>query len=241
MRFRNWRRAMMRPHVALIVLLFAAPSDATAVELRYEAGLYSHYVWRGITLTDGAVFQPSVGIDHESGVSVELWGNVDLSEENDTEVEINEARLDVGWGRSFGKLELAAGVVEYLFPNTPYPGTREVYMNLGYRAFVSPRLELYYDVDEIDGGYGRLALAWERELAGAWNLALEGAVGYASAEFAIGAEKGLHDAGLEIRVARAFDPIELSFSGGWTDTLDDRVLPEQPTNFWAGVAIGASF
>ncbi len=224
-----------------VVLALAISVDAEAVEVRYEAGLLSHYIWRGITLTDDPVLQPSVTISHDSGISFEVWGNVELGDDNDTPWEVNETRFVLDYGRKVGGVELGVGLVEYLFPNSPFPGTREVYLRLGVDALVAPRLELYYDVDEIKGGYARLALTYEHALGPSWRYALELSAGYADAAVAIGDQAGLHDGGVEMRIERAAGPLELRFLAGWSDTLDSAVLPEQPTSFWTGFSFAYRF
>jgi uncharacterized protein (TIGR02001 family) len=234
---RGWATGAVRGIAAVLAL--AIPATAAAVEVRYEADLFSHYVWRGITLTDGPVFQPGVGIAHDSGFSLELWGNVDLSDDNDLAGEVNETRIVVDYGRRLGDFEIGAGAIEYLFPNSPFPGTREVYLRVGLDARVSPRLEVFYDVDEIQGAYARLSLAYQRNLAADWRCALEVAAGYSDAEFAIGRKAGLHDAGVELRLERSAGPLDLRLRTGWTGSLDPEVLPDQPTSLWAGVSIAA--
>lgn len=233
---RRWvARSVRRFAAALALAIPAAGSGAGAVDVRYEAGLFSDYVWRGITLTNGPVFQPAVTLSHASGVSFELWGNADLGDDNDTKGEINEARLVLDYGRKFGGVALGAGLIEYLFPNTPFPGTREIYLRAGIDAAVSPKLELFYDVDEIKGGYARLALVWERELQARWSCAFELSAGYADAAFAIGDHAGLHDGNFEVRVERSAGALDLRFLAGWTGSLDSDVLPDQPTDLWTGL------
>lgn len=226
--------------LAALVALFLS-SRAGGVEVRYEMRLLSHYVWRGITLTDDPVLQPSVTIDHENGLSFAAWGNADLGDDNDTPWELNETRLAVDYARRLGRLELAAGAVEYLFPNTPFPGTREVYLRAGVDAAVSPRLELHYDVDELEGGYLRLALAWRRELSPGWRLALEASGALADDAFSIGPEAGPHDAGVELGLTRSVDALSVELLAGWTVSLDEEVLPDQPASVWIGVGCGYRF
>jgi uncharacterized protein (TIGR02001 family) len=220
------------------VLALALPAAGAAAEVRYEVGLLSHYVWRGITLTEDPVLQPSVEIAHASGVTFEVWGNVDLGDDNDTEWELNEARLVVDYGRRVGDLELGVGLVEYLFPGTPFPGTRELSLRLGYDALVSPRLEVFYDVDEIEGAYARLALTYERALRARWRGAVEASAGWADDAFSIGGEGGLHDGGLEVRIERTAGRLELRFLARWSGSLDSEVLPDQPASCWAGLVLG---
>lgn len=231
------RRGSWAARFGRVVLLgwVASSGVGEAVEVRYAASLLSQYVWRGITLTDDPVLQPSVSISHSSGVSFEAWGNVDLGDANDESGEISEVRLVVDYGHAFGRFELGGGLIEYLFPNTPYPGTREVYARAGFDALVSPRLELHYDIDEIEGGYARLTLAYRRQLGALWSLTVEASAGWADASFAIGGQAGFHDGDLELDLRRSAGAFELELSVGHTDTLDSDVLPDQPVKTWFGV------
>jgi hypothetical protein len=226
--------------VLAAAVALAAPATAPAAEVAYELGFASAYVWRGIALTDGPVFQPAVRISHASGVSLDLWGNVDLDDDNDLAGEIGEARITIDCGRRFGAFELGGGLTEYLFPNTPYPGTREVYFRGAFHAAVTPKLELFYDFDEIQGLYARLSFAWEHPLGAHWRSTLEASAAYAESGFSVSGEGGPHDAGLELRLERRIRKLDLRLTGAWTDSLDENVLPEQPVGFWAGamVALG---
>ncbi len=155
--------------------------------------------------------------------------------------EISEALFVLDWAKRIGTSDFGAGFVEFLFPNTPFPGTREVYLRLALDALVSPKLELHYDFDEIDGTYARLALAYGRALSPTWRATLEASAGWADAEFAIGDKAGLHDAGVELRVERAAGPFEARFLAGWTGSLDAEVLLDQPTGLWTGLALAYRF
>lgn len=223
--------------VLAAAVALAAPAAAPAAEVAYELGFASAYVWRGIALTDGPVFQPAVRIAHGSGVALELWGNVDLDDDNDLAGEIGEVRITVDFGRRLGAFELGGGLTEYLFPNTPYPGTREVYLRAALHAVVTPKLELFYDFDEIEGLYARLSFAWERPLGPDWRSTLEASAAHAESGFSLSGEGGPHDAGLELRLERTFRKLDLRLDAGWTDSLDENVLPDQPVGFRVGATV----
>jgi len=50
------------------------PERAPAVSSSVTADLLSHYVWRGLRLSDGVVLQPSAGVETH-GFGVNLWWN----------------------------------------------------------------------------------------------------------------------------------------------------------------------
>jgi hypothetical protein len=223
--------------LAAVLLPIATTSAARAVEVRYETALLSHYVWRGITLTDDPVFQPNVRIAHSNGLTFEAWGNADLGDDNDSSGELNEVRLTLDYARQFGAVELGVGFTEYLFPNTAFHSSREVHLRARLDAVVSPRIELFYDVGEIDGGYARFALAHEREFRPGWRYGVELSAGYADAAFAIGRKAGLHDGNVELRLQRSARVFDIALRAGWTGSLDDEVLLEQPVELWGGLTV----
>lgn len=230
--------------IAAIVLALAGlvtPGAAGAIDVRYKLGLLSHYSWRGITLTDGPVLQPGIRLAHGNGASLGVLGNVDLAEDSETQGELDEVRLTLDYTWTPGNLEIGAGLIEYLFPGTPFPSTREVYVKLGYRGLVSPRLTIYRDFEAIDGTYVELSLEHGREVTRSWRLTVELSAGHAGAAFAIGDEQGFHDGNARVRLDRAGDRYSFGFLAAYTDSLDGEVLLDQPVGFWSGFSMGRRF
>jgi hypothetical protein len=54
------------------------PERTPAVSGSVTADLLSHYVWRGLRLSDGVVLQPSAGFETH-GFAVNLWWNLAAS------------------------------------------------------------------------------------------------------------------------------------------------------------------
>jgi uncharacterized protein (TIGR02001 family) len=230
--------------IATIALLLAGvvpPDAAPAIEASYELGLYSHYVWRGITLTDDPVFQPSLRLLHGSGFSLQVWGNLDIGSVNDNSGDFNELRLTFEYAWDPAAWDIGLGVIEYTFPNTPFPGTRELYVRLGRTGLVSPRLEVYYDLDEINDLYANLAIEYGTDLSESWRLSLDLSVGAAGSDFAIGGESGLHDGSVKLAFEYAGDRLSLGLLAAYTDTLDEEVLFDQPVDFWGGAYLRLAF
>ena len=84
------------------------------------ADYYSKYIWRGQNVNDESVFQPSISLS-KWGFTGSIWGNLDLTNENDNSGEFSEFDYtldysgempDVNW------LNFSVGTVHYRFPNT---------------------------------------------------------------------------------------------------------------------------
>ena len=220
--------------VALLGLA-AAPASADA---DYSLDFASAYVWRGITFTDGAVWQPSVTASNDSGFSLNVWGNLDIDDANDMSGEFNEIDLTASYGFGSDAVSAEVGFIEYLFPNTEFAGTREVYLSLGFDVAASPSVSVYYDIDEVQDFYANVGVSFGGDVSDALAWSVDVSAGFAGDDFAAaydGTSGGMYDGNVTFGLS----------GGAWSafvsyvDALDDDALPEQPVDFLAG--IGFSF
>ena len=141
--------------LALVTTFRPAPVAAQAT-IGADAGLFSSYVWRGVTLTNKPVLQPDVYVSFPVGGTASLtvggWANIDLgqydgsddiSESGGTSA-FNFAEFDP-WAEiefAAGPLTITPGVTAYIYPNdaglTEDNNTVEVYGKIG-RVFFSAR------------------------------------------------------------------------------------------------------
>jgi hypothetical protein len=166
---------MLRPKVlgAVVLAVVASASARTAraqATVGADLGLFSGYVWRGVSMTNRPVGQPNVYVAFPAGnasVTVGGWANVDLGRYDDTddfsqsggESSLNLSEFDP-WAEvsvPVGKATLAGGVIGYVFPNdfgiTDAANTWEVYGKVGLGVPLSPKLAVYYDFDKVNGAY----------------------------------------------------------------------------------------
>src|SRR5687767_13526629 len=160
----------------LAAVLLAVTTAATARTALAQAtvgadlGLFSGYVWRGISVTNRPVGQPNAYVAFPAGgttVTVGGWANVDLGRYDDSDdfsqsggvSSFNLAEFDP-WAEvsvPAGKATLTAGVVGYVFPNdfgaTEDFNTWEIYGKVGLATPLSPKLAVYYDFDKVNGAY----------------------------------------------------------------------------------------
>ena len=135
-----------------------------------DVAFNSQYVWRGVTSTNRLVIQPDLSIAAPLGgltLSAGAWGNIepvrydgagDLSSLGGLPgplVTQSEAWLELS-GSAFGKVESAVGAQGYFYPHVgdlaDY-NTVELYANASLDAFVSPYVNLAYDIARIRGAY----------------------------------------------------------------------------------------
>ena len=198
--------------MAALAMSAGAESEPPSVAL--DMPVLSSYVWRGQTLSERPVMQPSLTAA-KSGFALNTWANYNL--DGVYQGDFSEVDLTASYSKSVGPVALGAGVVQYLFPNqtlavedgedVAYPSTAEVYGSAGLPDVpLAPALTVYYDVDEIDGFYGVLAVGHGFELSDKISLALSASLGAGDADYNAG-YFGVDDAALNDLVAGAALPI----------------------------------
>ena len=123
----------------------------------FSTAFASRYVWRGQTLSQGFVAQPTVGMTL-GGFSANLWSNVDLDndEEDDDGIVMNETDLTLNYTMPVGPVSLTGGFIHYDFDGAD---TQEIYLTAALATLLNPTLSLYYDIDEGEGGFAVLGVS----------------------------------------------------------------------------------
>lgn len=220
-----------------------ASAPAAGSEVSFDLSWSSAYVWRGITFTDGMVFQPSLTLAREKGLTLNIWGNLDLGDSNDLSGEFQEVDLTLSYSLP---LETAwaveVGFIEYLFPNGVTDGTREIYATIGWEGVVTPTLSFYYDFDEVNGYYASLGLSYVTTV-GPVSLELAASAGHAGDDFALasgGTTGGLFDSNLSLSLGRSLGRYDITGFVAYADTLDRASLPAQDVGLYGGFAVSFS-
>lgn len=211
---------------ALVLLTYAHPSAAVGpLDVEAEVGLYSKYVWRGMIETDEAVLQPVLSADL-LGFGAEIWTNLDLTDVNKDHDhpdgyrgKCNEISYTLSYGISLPVVQLGAGVVHYTYPNTPEPATTEVFAVAGADVLLAPTLAVYYDLDEIDGGYVSFGLSHGLPMSPVASLELAASLGYGTGDYV---------AGYFPFTADAADKADTNAGAGPMDFLATVSLPYRP-------------
>lgn len=135
------------PGMALAEEAAAAPAAAEPASphtVTYNVGLFSQYIWRGMTQTDeAAALQGGVDYAHASGFYAGAWAsNVSWTTDGGAPyMDSNSLELDVyaGFAGSIGETGLGynVGVLQYIYPGTGASGAvdtdaTEIYGGLSY-------------------------------------------------------------------------------------------------------------
>lgn len=150
----------MKGKVSLILILMFIAVSVSALTVNAEiektgsatVDVMSNYVWRGQTLSDDVVVQPSVGITY-GGFGANLWANYNT----DTEAELDETDVTLNYSFSVNKLSFDTGYIYYALSGTNDDGsgndTQEIYLSLGVDVILGPAITVYYDFDAGDGAF----------------------------------------------------------------------------------------
>jgi hypothetical protein len=173
---------MQRVNVLGVGLLVAALTGSTVparaqTEVGVDLGLFSSYVWRGLTMTNKPVAQPAIYVSFPVGstsITAGGWSSIDLGKYDDFENDLSQTGGGSGFNLAefqpyaevsfpLGRATLTGGVTGYIYPNdAPAPAlglmtseqnTWEIYGKLGFDATLSPEISVYYDVDKVKGAY----------------------------------------------------------------------------------------
>lgn len=243
--------------VAAGALLGLAPAGLGGEKVAVEAAVdwASHYVWRGMVLTDGPVVQPSVTVS-AGGLSLNVWGSIDATEVNEDNGEdgrLQEVDYILSYAVSpFEGLDLEAGFMWYTFSS--YESTGELYGTATLPCvLLSPSLSAYYDVDEADGWYLNAGLEHSFALTEKLALVLAGGLGWGSGNFheyyygtaSHGSESDLlTKATLEYAMT---DYLTLSVFGAYSKLLDGDVQRDAKDTYgdadvlFGGVGVAVEF
>ena len=159
----------------------ATPAAAQAT-IGADLGLFSSYVWRGLSLTKKPVAQPDLYVTFPAGqASITLcgWASIDLGKYDNPNKDISEsggssafnfAEFDP-WAEisyTVGKATLTGGATVYIYLNkdtaplfalTSDFNTVEIYGKVAFDAPLAPKLAAWYDVDKIKGLYAEASVS----------------------------------------------------------------------------------
>ena len=215
-----------------------------------DLAFVNKYVWRGLLLTDGPVFQPAATLGYK-GASINVWGNLDLDDANDTAGEFNEVDLTLDYTHTIKEFSVSGGLIYYDFPNTDFRSTLELYVSGGVDILLQPCITVYFDVDQVEGIYGTLGFSHSFDLPDSdsvsWSLDLATSIGLGSSQY-VDFYFGVHDAAFTDFYAEGslpitiFDQLTISPYLGVVVVLDTalRAQMDQSDNFLVGATLSWS-
>ncbi len=231
-----------------VAAVLMSAGTAFGADVTTAIDVNSAYVWRGITFNDGVVVQPSVDVA-AGNFGLNVWGNLDMDDYDDSldSGEFSEIDLTLTYAIEAGPVGLTAGYIEYLFPTTDVggaEGTREIFLDACVEPAdgISTGITGYYDIDEVEDYYLNAYAGYGMSLDSGLGIDFGASVGYAGEDSAPGGESGFQEYTLTMGLGYEInDMISVSATLGYTDAIDDDVLPEQDVDIFGGAGIAVAF
>jgi hypothetical protein len=131
----------------LLVSVLLLPHALLAGDVEFEAAgaVLTHYMWRGLRLSEGGVFQPSVTVGGK-GFSANLWANWQFDPNSLTEIDFTGS-----YAGEKGKFSYEAGLIHYGVRNGL--DSDEIYGKLSHSNLLNPSFSIYADVNAGKGAY----------------------------------------------------------------------------------------
>ncbi len=232
----------------LSLVLLASASEARPVEVTYELALRSPHVWRGITLRDFPVLNASATARHENGLALQLWVGLDASDDDGRGGEVQEIDVDLSHTWETASTSFTLGYVALVFPGGIDP-TGELYARARFKGLLAPAVEVFYNVDLLRDVFAQVSFGHTWRLGRDWVPSVRATMAYAGGEYAAffgGSQAGLHHWGLQVDFDRARRktptprPYGIKFRLGYSESLNENVLPDQPARLWSGLYLSLS-
>jgi hypothetical protein len=224
---------------------------ARGTEATVSLDIFSAYVWRGITLNEGTVMQPSIDVALPGGFGVNVWGNFDIADSGGAlnDGEFSELDVTVSYSLSAGSFDLAAGFIQYTFPQQPGPDasdTMEIYVSASRSTACGAAfgLDVYYDIDQVEDFYASASLSYSRAIAGRLTGEVNGSAGYAGGGWTASGNPGAFDYSIALVLTLPVNEIlSVGASAAFVGSLDDDTLSDDMVDrtFLCGANISGSF
>lgn len=233
---------------ASFAVLGLGGGPAEAADSTFSLSFGNAYIWRGIVLNDSGVAQFSLDSGSLNAGSVPIgfnvWGNWDIGDFDGslTSREFSEIDLTAHAGLPAG---FEVGVILYEFPQVEGFSTQEVYLSWSKEMILTPSVSVYYDFGAVDSLYATADVTYSIALGEKTSIDLTGLIGMAAGDYARaygGEEGGFYNYNLTAGISHQFnDVFGLSGSVGYSGSLDEKVLPEQPLGGWFVAGVSFAF
>lgn len=239
----------MKKAIIMMVAVLAA-GVVSAADVSLSADFASAYVFRGVTLNNGLVFQPGAEVsgfpipEEYGSVAFGVWGNYDIDRIGNNK-SLSEVDYYISYALPVTVVDLGVTYTYYDYPNGG-DADEEIALSVG-KGLGDTGLYASLTANYGIGGaldeswYIQGALDYEKSLSDALTLSAGVNVAYAIEK---AAEEGFNDAGASVGLSYALtENWSLSGSLNYVAQLDDEVLTgaEYDKSFYATLGLACDF
>lgn len=171
----------------LLLVLFVSTVAADVISVESDVTYMTKYVWRGQVLNPDPVVQPSVTLYHPSGLSLNVWGNIDATDYEGYPWSLTEVDYTISKDFYVGGNCVNVGVSHFTYPLVGYNPSTEVFASVCLGGELSPTVSVNYDIDQIDGMYASFGIGKDCAVRVAGRdiipLTFSASIGYGSANY----------------------------------------------------------
>lgn len=231
---------------AITLTISLGASSAYAADATLGLDLASAYVFRGATLNENFVAQPTLevaGSDELSALSGGVWANFDLDDDDERGIEsgqFSEVDFYVSYELPLqtDPLSIAVGYSEYMYPTAGIEADRELNAEFAFDAMLNPTLGVFVG---LDGGieeqiFCELSFEHEAELNDDLALILGAGTGFLFASDESGRDDGISFAKVSAGLAYGLMSADLTY---YFETDEDVQVID--TDLIARVGLSGSF
>ncbi|MDM7994994.1 MAG: hypothetical protein QUT30_04820 [Acidobacteriota bacterium] len=131
--------------VLTTIFLLAPTLPGGDMEFEASGSVLSHYMWRGMRLSEGGVFQPSATVGAK-GFSANIWANYQFDPNRWTEVDFTAS-----YAGEKGNFKFEAGFVHYGVNEDE--DSDEIFGGIGHSNLLNPSFKVFVDVNAGKGAY----------------------------------------------------------------------------------------
>ena len=241
------RKMILGAVLTTLVAIGPGATSAHAADASLALDFSNAYIWRGIVFNDSGVAQFTLDAGTlKAGslpISFNVWGNYDFGDFDGVleKNQISEIDLTVTVELPAG---FSAGLIAYEFPQSP-ASTQEVFVTWSKEMTLTPTVAFYYDFRAVDSYYATFEVGHSIAAGDKTSVDLAALIGLAGEDFALayGGEKGgFYNYNLSGGVSHQVnDTFGVSATVGYSGSLDEEVLPEQPLGFYVSGGVSFAF
>ena len=230
-------------------------ADTDSISVSGTAGVYSHYVWRGMVISNEPIVIPRFSASY-NGLTLDGCAVVVMTDDIVDPYRIIKATWTAEYTIPVELLpmtDLSVGYLYHTYPTMGMNDTQEVFVKAAVDTILSPSAKVYWDVDEGGGLYCLAAIGHKVEIGEVLGqelaLGLSASVGFGDEnynEFKFGAGTGSGFVDLLLGAAIPMDignGFTLTPSGKYMTVLDSDVRAARADSdaFYTGISLSKKF
>ncbi len=241
---------MNRVLVSGVLLLLLIPSLVTAEDgpdMNFTIDYVSKFIFRGADILDnGGAIQPSLTLESESGLLLNVWASAALSDRDNFKT-ADEVDLIAEYSTALGELfGFTTGTIAYLYPRSQLENGELAGRSAAEAYFIllleepifNPSLKFAYDFMTGNNGYLEFGIEHSQNLA-MFDITASANMGYDNGQFID--KSTISHVDLALTPSLSFQNLEVYGQVHYVIVPDQDVGINDEDEFWFGIGLSSDF